>query len=177
MLTQASLFGLCVLLIIAAFGDIRRYIIPNRISLAIILLYPLFILGQVMDGTALGSVPWLASILTALGVLVFFTILFAFGLMGGGDVKLFAAVSLWTGPLYTLEFLFISSISGGVLALLVHYRNRLTNKKQAPVPVPVQGPAAGKTMIAPAKVPYGVAIAIGGLFIASQLIVNAFHQY
>ena len=40
-------------------------------------------------------------------------------MMGGGDVKLAAALALWFSPASTLKFLVIMSIAGGVLTLAV----------------------------------------------------------
>ena len=42
--------------------------------------------------------------------------LFATGLMGGGDVKLMAAASIWFGTAGTVEFLISTVLAGGALA-------------------------------------------------------------
>jgi len=76
--------------------------------------------------------------------------------MGGGDVKLAAALALWFSPLTTLNFLVLMSIAGGVLTLLVVAVHRLQKKEGRP------------------EIPYGVAIAFGGLAILTQRFLNQF---
>ncbi len=72
------------------------------------------------------------------------------GMMGGGDVKLAAALALWFSPGATIKFLLIMSIAGGVLTLLLVAIHRLRAR-------------TGRVQI-----PYGVAIAVGGLAISTQ---------
>ena len=45
--------------------------------------------------------------------------LFALGGMGGGDVKLLAAIGTWLGPFGALQATLWASITGGVLAIVV----------------------------------------------------------
>jgi len=78
------------------------------------------------------------------------------GMMGGGDVKLAAALALWFSPASTLRFLVFMSIAGGVLTLVVVGLHRLKKKPGKP------------------EVPYGVAIAVGGLLILIQRFLNQF---
>lgn len=66
------------------------------------------------DGT---YVVW--TILGSMGVLLAGLVLFQFGLMGGGDVKLMAVLSLWVGHTQLLTFLIVTSLAGGVLVVLV----------------------------------------------------------
>ena len=63
-------------------------------------------------------------------------------MMGGGDVKLAAALALWFSPASTLRFLIFMSIAGGVLTLVVMTVHRLRKKPGKP------------------EIPYGVAIAV-----------------
>jgi prepilin peptidase CpaA len=51
------------------------------------------------------------------GVLAGGTALFAAGLVGGGDVKLAAAVAVWVGTGALSEFLVVTTLAGGLLAL------------------------------------------------------------
>ena len=44
---------------------------------------------------------------------------FAVGALGGGDVKLLAAVSLFAGPGRLVDFLIITAIAGGLLGLAI----------------------------------------------------------
>lgn len=100
-----------VLLATAVYTDLREYRIPNAITFAIAALFPAQVLvpGAVADP--------LGALLVAAAVLAVGTGLFAFGYLGGGDVKLLAAVSLWVGPRLMPEFLLGTGLAGGVLAL------------------------------------------------------------
>ena len=77
-------------------------------------------------------------------------------MMGGGDVKLAAALALWFSPASTLKFLVLMSLAGGVLTLGVMVLHRIKRREGRP------------------EIPYGVAIAFGGLFILTQRFLNQF---
>jgi prepilin peptidase CpaA len=77
-------------------------------------------------------------------------------MMGGGDVKLAAALALWFSPVSILKFLVLMSLAGGVLTLAVLAWHRARNREGRP------------------EVPYGVAIAFGGLAILAQRFLNQF---
>jgi prepilin peptidase CpaA len=85
-------------------------------------------------------------------------------MMGGGDVKLAAALALWFKPFTTLKILVIMSLAGGLLTLVV----LLVHKKRGKAPI------AGDISPARPEVPYGVAIAIGALWILAQRFLNQF---
>jgi prepilin peptidase CpaA len=76
--------------------------------------------------------------------------------MGGGDVKLAAALALWFSPGSTIKFLVLTSLAGGVLTLGVLAWHRARRREGKP------------------EVPYGVAIAFGGLAILAQRFLNQF---
>ncbi|MCJ7422071.1 A24 family peptidase [Sphingomicrobium astaxanthinifaciens] len=92
----------------------------------------------------------------ALLVFALFAAMFALGVMGGGDVKLAAALALWFPWAGTLQFVVIMSLAGGIVSLLAVLNHKLRGK-------------AGK-----AEVPYGVAIAVGGLWLLTQRFLNHF---
>ena len=50
------------------------------------------------------------------------------GIMGGGDLKLLAAASIWTGWDGLLGFLFLVAMLGGVLALIIFAAHRLRGR-------------------------------------------------
>jgi prepilin peptidase CpaA len=77
-------------------------------------------------------------------------------MMGGGDVKLAAALALWFPPRVTLHFLVLMSIAGGVLTLGLLVWHRVKEREGRP------------------EIPYGVAIAFGGLAILAQRFLNQF---
>jgi prepilin peptidase CpaA len=92
----------------------------------------------------------------AAGVFVLLAAAFYIGMMGGGDVKLAAALALWFRPDETIRFLIVMSIAGGVLTLVVVILHRMRKNEGKP------------------KIPYGVAIAFGGLAILTQRFLNQF---
>ena len=152
-LAQVALVGtVCALLVWAAASDLQRYVIPNRICLSLLALYP---------GYATGLAPIDIGISAAIAVCVFAAgaAFFAYGLMGGGDVKLLAAVSLWAGSAYFPAFLLLTTLAGGALAmgwnpLIRHFFPSI---------------AEGRAGNGRPAIPYGVAIAVGGLFVAVNL--------
>ncbi len=85
------------------------------------------------------------------------------GWIGGGDAKLAAAIALWFGFDYLLEFLVWASLFGGVLTvLLIQFRT---------LPLPMF--MARQAWIArlhekSAGVPYGIALAAAALFVYPQ---------
>jgi len=76
--------------------------------------------------------------------------------MGGGDVKLAAALALWFSPAGTLRFLVYMSLAGGLLTLVMVVLHRVRSREGRP------------------EIPYGVAIAIGALAILAQRFLNQF---
>src|SRR5206468_5509103 len=111
--TEFLLAGLAALLIVAAVIDVRTFTISNRLNAAVALSAPLYWLSIALT-------PWPGmAIQLAAGAIVFALLAGAFyaGMMGGGDVKLAAALALWFPPAGTLKFLVVMSIAGGVLTL------------------------------------------------------------
>lgn len=143
---------LALMLLFAAIGDLRSRQIPNWLNGAIALL-------AVPYWWTVGLSLWpdvAIQIGVALGVFFLFAVLFRFGAMGGGDVKLVAALALWLPPVGVLHLLVITSIAGGVLTLAMVVRHRLSK--------------AGHQL----EIPYGVAIAFGGLWLFSEPFLNHF---
>lgn len=136
----------------AALSDLGSYRIPNRLVAFLAALYPL---GALLGPG--GFDPWapvLAAALLALGFA-----LFAWGRLGGGDAKLLAAVGLWVGLADAPAFLLVTCLAGGALSLAALGPGRLVATHLAARVGALrlhQGLAAG-------QVPYGVAIAAGGL--------------
>jgi len=145
-----------ILLAGAAIHDTRERLIPNRYPAAIVLLFvPAAVVGAVE--------PWPAHLLVfaiAFGVCL---PLFAFGILGGGDAKLLPAAALWAGPQLLAMFLLATAVAGGVIAFAMIARRRL--RRATP---DMADDVRAET------VPYGVAIAVGGVPIALQSLVNQF---
>ena len=143
---------LAAMLVVAAAGDLRRRTIPNRLNLAIALAaIPFWWFSDLA--------PWpdvAARIGIALLLFALFAGLFAIGAMGGGDVKLIAALALWLPPLAVLKLLAVMSIAGGALTLVMLIGHRLRK-------------STGQL-----EIPYGVAIAFGGMWLIGEPILNQF---
>jgi len=150
--TEILLTCLAALLVVAAIIDVRTFTISNRLNLTVALLAPLYWLSVAIT-------PWPGiAIQLAAGATVFAILAGAFyaGMMGGGDVKLAAALALWFPPSVTLRFLVLMSIAGGVLTLGLLVWHRTKRREGRP------------------EIPYGVAIAFGGLAILAQRFLNQF---
>ena len=150
--SELLIMALATMLIVAAVVDIRTFTISNRLNLAVAASAPLFwwsIQLPVWPHAA-------AQAAVAVGVFGLLAAAFYAGMMGGGDVKLAAALSLWFSPASTLKFLVIMSIAGGLLTLVLLAVHRARRKEGRP------------------KIPYGVAIAVGGLAILAQRFLNQF---
>jgi prepilin peptidase CpaA len=141
---------LATLLVTAAVTDIRDRIISNRLNAAIaILALPWwFVIG--LHGSDM-----LLQLALAAAVLVIFAGCFALGMMGGGDVKLLAALGLWLPIGMMLSMLTWMAIGGGVLTLAMLISHRLRKAPGRP------------------EIPYGVAI-VGAtlLVVANDILTN-----
>jgi prepilin peptidase CpaA len=131
-----------LLLVVAAIGDIRTRTIPNWLNAAIALLAIPFWFAAGLGGHAI-----LIQLALAAMVLAIFAGCFVLGMLGGGDVKMLAALALWMPLGQMVSLLIWMAIGGGLLAIgmLIHHR---------------VGKAAGGI-----EVPYGVAIAGSALLL------------
>lgn len=151
------------LLVGAAVSDVRTMTIPNGISLVMACLYPVFALAAGSD--------WLDGLLAAAIVFGVGLAMFAMGWLGGGDVKLLAAISLWAGTALLLPALFITALAGGVLCAFLWVRHggpsRILRRLIGDAPTaPASGSADAASVQRATVIPYAVAILAGGIFVA-----------
>ncbi len=147
------------LLLAAAVTDIRTRKIPNVIPAGMVILF-------FAAAIALPDLNWLGATATAAAVFVFGAVLFATGKFGGGDVKLLAAAALWAGAAGIVPLLIVTTLVGGVLAL-IQLAPRVFNRFALLVRPTLHISTTFRTL------PYGVAIAAGGAFtIVSQTILT-----
>ncbi|HVZ27254.1 MAG TPA: prepilin peptidase [Rhizomicrobium sp.] len=149
------LVALPVLLAAAAGWDLASFTIPNFLQLALLAGFALFALALQLGPAAIGG-HLLAGLI---GLLLGFA-LFAFGIIGGGDAKLFAAVLLWLGLKDLMSFALAASVLGGILTLSLLALRRL----------PLPQLLARQNWILrlhddKSGIPYGVALAAGALLI------------
>jgi prepilin peptidase CpaA len=149
--TELLLLALAAILVVAAVIDVRTFTISNRLNLAVALLAPLYWLAVPLS---LSEIP--LQLAAAAIVFLLFAAAFYAGMMGGGDVKLAAALSLWFPPGLTVKFIVLMSLAGGILTLGLLLWHRARQREGRP------------------QVPYGVAIAFGALAILAQPYLNHF---
>ena len=135
----------------AAVEDFRRLVIPNPIVVGLCVLWPLH-LAAAPSFTLAGSGGAAAC---AAAVFLAGALLFSRGLMGGGDVKLLAAATLWAGPGGTPALLVVTAVLGGVLSLVLLSSAALRTAFAPAAVIPVSR----------VPVPYGVAIAAAALIV------------
>lgn len=159
--TEILLAALAVGLVVAAVIDVKTFTISNRFNLAVALGAPLY-------WWTIGLPLWPDAAIqvgVAVAVFVALAVTFYIGVMGGGDVKLAAALALWFSPASTAKFLVFMSIAGGLLTLVV----LVAHKKWPNWQIDEGGNPRAKP-----EVPYGVAIAAGALVILAQRFLNHF---
>ena len=139
----------------AAASDLLTLTIPNRLVLAIALL---FVVLWPLSGQ--GWADFGMHFLAGVAVLVLGFACFAFGWIGGGDAKLAAVIALFLGAENAIEFVGLASIFGGVLTVaLLGFRR---------VPVPafiIRQPWVQRLHDRETGVPYGIALAVAALAI------------
>jgi prepilin peptidase CpaA len=168
-------FMICAVLVAlgGAVSDIRSARIPNRLTYSALLAalsLRFALLG--LSGLKSGAV----GMFVAGGL---FCVLFVLGAMGGGDMKLMAAVGAWVGSTQVMTLILAAALAGGVLAIgriiftkrvgqtlrnimrLICYR--LTSGLQPHPELNVQS-------LGSQRVPFGVAIAVGALSCAGNAI-------
>lgn len=145
-----------VLLLRLSLEDLRQRRLPNSLVARYGALCPAMLL---ISGAP--AAQWLQhGILTAVGFLVLLT-LFAARAVGGGDVKLGTAVVAWTDPQDLMPVLLVISLTGLLLALtglLVNARGLRSTLGRG------LGRRIRRSLRVRRGVPYGVALAMGGLF-------------
>lgn len=150
---QYVLLGaLAIALVVAAVTDIRRRQIDNWLNAAIAVAAPAWWWAS---GLALWpDVAWQLG----LAALTFAICagLFALRAMGGGDVKLLAALALWITPAWFLKLIIMMSLLGGVLTIVLAFWHGARRRRER------------------LAIPYGVAISTAGLWVlASQFLPAA----
>jgi prepilin peptidase CpaA len=157
MLHTLSIFVLPALMILAAVSDCASLRIPNWLTgLTAIAFFPM----AWATGMPVIEMGW--HVLA--GFILFFAgyALFALRLFGGGDAKLMAAAGLWFGTSDSLNFLIMTAIAGGILALVVAAWSALSlswdmsgGERTLPLRQRLRQWAP--------KVPYGIALSVGAI--------------
>lgn len=179
MILEGIALAVGLVLVIAAITDIRHRKIPNWIPLTVFGLYAVYLGVQWAVAPAEPLIQPLSSLATGAIVTVVFTGFFAFGWLGGGDVKLISALGFWAGKDYIVSFILIMAIMGGLVALfyfLKHSHRPDIGINSGKISQKIQGKDLGEEEIASKHkikktyIPYGVAISVSGLFVVNQLL-------
>ncbi len=148
-----------LLLVYVATIDVATRLIRNEICLALAILG---IAGQLASPMGIAE-----SLIAATILFLVLFVIYQQGLMGGGDVKLLVVLAIGLPLMGVIQLLTITAFAGGVLAL-VHLMMRL-------LPYPRLAPAGSSFVrrvyaierwrhLRHAPLPYGVAIACGGIW-------------
>lgn len=134
-------------LIAAAISDLRFFRIPNYLPGILILLFGINISLVGFPALVLENLfHFLAALIVGMG-------LFSRGWIGGGDAKLYAAVAIWFNWAEAVTLIFTTTIAGLLLALSFMAARLMGLRKNVPKE--------------DRRIPYGVAIAIGGMLSAA----------
>lgn len=105
-----EIVAVLLLCLYAATTDIRRLEIDNWVSVAIIALFVLY-------AATTPGVVWVGNVVIMLLILCLGVVLNHTGIMGGGDIKLLTALSLWAGLQGLPALLMGTSLAGALVAL------------------------------------------------------------
>ena len=149
----------------AVFTDLRSRRIGNKLT------YAAALLGLAVHAATGG---WSGAGASALGWLVGFGLLLVpwlRGAMGGGDVKLLAAIGALQGPWFVLYTAIYGGLAGGVLAVgyLAHKRWRL--RRSADGAAGGDGNVLGRGWRT-VTIPYGPAIAAGAAVVLLRTLTG-----
>jgi prepilin peptidase CpaA len=153
-----------LLLLLAAWQDWRTMHIADGISLGIIAIFVVWATAGFVSGS-FSLLDLALALACAAGMFGLGTLAFAAGAMGGADVKLAAVVSLFAGPALILDFISITTVVGGLLGVAL-----LAGAPIGPV-VASTGEGTVRTRLR-GSLPYGPAIAAGGLWVALALALT-----
>lgn len=103
---------LILVLILSVYFDIKEKRIPNVIT------FPIIIWGFISASFYSGLIGFQFSLLGFLCGFAVFFIPFAFRIMGGGDVKLMAAIGTLLGWKMVLLILLYTALAGGMIAII-----------------------------------------------------------
>lgn len=150
-----SILTTIVSLLVSMVSDVKKYILPNKASIAIIVSFLLF---------AFATMTLEMMMYHVITAVVVFALTFFFywkKAFGAGDVKLLSSVSLWAGPQLVIPLLLIVSIVGGLLGLFLVFAAYIKRKHTQ---------AKTEKNLLKIKIPYGLAIGCGGLFLMAHHI-------
>ncbi|WP_217423278.1 A24 family peptidase [Uliginosibacterium aquaticum] len=177
--------AVALLLGLSLWHDIASRRIPNRVVLAgLIAGLALQLLLPAGGGLFMASAGSLGILSAGLGVViggVLLLPLYAFRVMGAGDVKLMAALGAFLGPLQVSGAVLLSLVAGGVLALVVALFTRALPQVMDNLRLMLLCTVAGRgsglkisDLPTTGRLPYALAIACGTL---AQILLARFTSW
>ncbi|QQR69064.1 MAG: prepilin peptidase [Alphaproteobacteria bacterium] len=166
------LCGAGVVVLAAAIEDVRHFRIPNAYCLALVLLFPLYVLVSPVP------MEWWWNLAFAAALFAFGALAYRTGKFGGGDAKMLAAAGIWAGPSDIVAYLIITALAGGVVAMaLVCMTVARTlwfpSAKTDAEPDKMEGkPELTPDFTFKTRIPYGVAIAAGASTVLAGLALS-----
>jgi prepilin peptidase CpaA len=155
MVDLAPLLIFPALMAYAAASDLLTMTIPNRVSLLLVLSFPVLAI--------LGGLSWDAMLMhVSAGALILMVCfgMFTRGWIGGGDAKLAAATALWLGFDTLMAYLLMSALAGGMLTLAI------LSLRLWPLPIfALQWNWLSRLHDRSSGVPYGIALAGAALVV------------
>jgi prepilin peptidase CpaA len=154
-----------VCLFLAACRDISTRTIPNGVVIIVALAS---LAARLIVGVSAVGV----SIAAALALFLILLILHARGILGGGDAKLIPAIALGLPLPAISHFVFVTVMAGGILGVL-HLIGRWAVRGRRPSAPPPRGASLLRRVFSAERwriarhgsLPYGVAIACGGIWV------------
>lgn len=159
LISIAAAFAACLAAV--ALCDLRSYTIPNSACVAVILLF------LVAVPFARSEISLLSHLYSFLTVLTVGFLAFRFGVFGGGDVKIWAAIALWydLGSL-SIQVFYVTLLGGTIGLLLLAARRVAASGYVQQHVVPLRVP---RLLRAGEPVPYGIAIVVGTAISAGHI--------
>jgi len=146
----------------AAVSDLRARRIPNTLVLTLAVLGLVYMLLSRQSPSALAG--WSGGLVVGFALWIPLHVL---GMLGAGDVKLFAAAAAWLGPMGAVRGALLCAIVGGLLSLIFMVWTRTSGATLRRLGSwAVVAASGGWKAPAPAsqathQLPYGVAMAVG----------------
>ena len=144
------------LMLYAAVSDVTSLVIPNAVVVGVLSLF---------CGAALllpFEVRWELHLGALAAVLAVGLVAYRFNVLGAGDVKLISALALWTGFEHLSALILYIALAGGALAVVLVVSRKLLFGAACYFPR-LEPTLRARVFQMGEKIPYGVAIAIGGI--------------
>ena len=149
-------FLFAAILLAATVTDVAAYRIPNMFVLALVVLF--FVLAALHAP----DVDWLSHVASLCLVFGAGIVVYALRQIGAGDVKLLAAIALWSGVYSLMDVLFWVSICG-LMGMLMILALRALLPRLAIVAPGLRSQSLPRVFSKGQGIPYGIAIGSGAI--------------